>query len=195
MQATGARRGVVVVTTSKKTASLGSKDKTSMVILLADDSSLPWSKRALSWLHKQRSQPESLDKYLYGTDTQVHGGYMMLNRPIAEELMSAVEEARTLPGFNSVTAVVCGLGDGAALAALNLMVLAANPSVHRVTVMTESCPNIFGSDTKGFFDGLRREPVVDRVVFKPSNEPEGAAPPAPEPMSRVVALNIMHLQV
>ena len=66
----------------------------------------------------------------------------MCRRPIAEELVEALDEVRVKWPGRKVSVVVVGHALGGALAVLISMVLAASPMVDSVITYTEGCPSI-----------------------------------------------------
>ncbi len=137
----------------------------------------------------------------------------MCHRPIAEELVEALDEVCAKWPGRKVSVVVVGhsLPVGGALAVLNSMVLAASPMVHRVTTFTEGCPMILTDDAVKHLQGLRQEAVINKMPV-PQKVPVyatgtqagwqdagGASEALPlslaRPIARLTMLNVAHCQV
>jgi hypothetical protein len=169
-------------------------EDTRLAVVMFDNKArrLSWTQALQQWAMEMWDAPAPLDKFVYGTDAEVHAGVAALNRSvcpsvvlaswqgveltslvfvcawlfstIAKELSSSVDVLRLMHPSSTVTVAVMGRNLGAAFAALNSMALAANPEVTRVTLYTEGCPLIFSKQACAFLESLRTEPVVNRVT-------------------------------
>jgi hypothetical protein len=113
----------------------------------------------------------------------------MCRRPIAEELVEALDEVRVKWPGRKVSVVVVGHALGGALAVLNSMVLAASPMVDSVITYTEGCPSILTDDAVRHLQGLRQEAVISTGTARAGAELYY------RPLSRVIMLNVAHCQV
>ncbi len=92
---------------------------------------------------------------------------------------------------HGVTTLVIGRKDGAALAVLTSMALAVNQDITRVTLYTEGCPKVLSSEAVAFYEGLRRDPVVNSVVrYVKGETPTQELRVASRPVSRLVVQSV-----